>query len=300
MNNQKLENMLDAIKKEPEKGFPKEFSELLNQTVFQVPALLPPDTDPKIMSQMIRQGGKNRKLPEGVNPHPCLLENGKGEKFLPVFTSSEQMEGGAEAPKFPLTLNIPFPDCVKMLKQNVRVKGAVINPFSHNVVVPVNMAAEEQKKEITIDEYHILTRQKFESNILPVHLFLRKGELAKKISKEKGEYLKDLYEEAYNGEIACPYVPEDFDFISMQITDDLLVVQITMPAKYAGCNTASFIIYAWDQKQEKIWYYAVIKAPGSAPAVLVEKLEDKSLVRHGTAPEEGSILTEIIRLIQGE
>ena len=300
MENLKLEKMLDEIKKAPEKGFPKEFSELMEHTVFLVPAILPPNTAPEVIQQIIRNSGKDKFLPEGVNPRPCLLENGEGTKFLPLFTAMEQLDkGGENAPKFPMTLNIPFQDCINMLKQNPGVQGAVINPYTHNLVVPVNIQKKEVKKEVTIDEYHVMMRQAFESNILPKHLFTEKGTCAERLNKEHGTYVKELFEEAYLGEIACPFMEDEFDFLSMQITDDLLVIQITMPAKYNNRNTASTIFCAWDSKKDKAWYYALVR-PVNANPVLVEKFEDGSLNQIGEVQEESGLLTSVIEMIQKE
>ena len=300
MENKKLEQMLDEIKNAPEQGFPKEFSELMENTVFHVPAILPPETPPGVMRQMMEESGQNKMLPPGANPRPCVLENGDGDKFLPLFTSLEQSEkGGEKAPKFPLTLNIPFKDCINMLKQNPEVKGAVINPYTHNLVVPVNIPKETVQKEVTIDEYHVLMRQAFESNILPKHLFTEKGACAERLNKERGAYVKELFEEAYLGEIACPYREEDFDFLSMQITDDLLVIQMSMPSKYNNMNTASTIFCAWDKAKDKAWYYALVR-PADTHPVLVEKFEDASLKQHETVFEESGLLTSVIERIQND
>lgn len=304
MDNEKLEQILDEIKREPEKGFPQEFIELMENSVFRVPAILPPDTPPDIMRQMMEEGGQNKMLPPGANPRPCVLENGNGDKFLPLFTNLEQLEkGGENAPQFPLTLNIPFKDCINMLKQNPEVKGAVINPYTHNLVVPVNIPEQEIKKEITkevtIDEYHVLMRQTFESNILPKHLFTEKGACANRLNKERGKYVRELFEEVYLGEIACPYTEDDFDFLAMQITDDLLVIQLTMPRKYNNMNTASSIFLAWDKAKDKAWYYALVRPQDTHP-VLVEKFEDASLKQHETVTQESGLLTSVIERIQND
>lgn len=298
-NKNPLEQMLDEFKTAQEKGFSEEFTELLNQSIFYVPAVLPPDTPEDVIRQIIEANNTRKMLPEGVNPNPCILETENGDKFLPLFTSTEQIAaGGEKAPKFPLTLNIPFPACIDILKNSPEVHGAVINPYTHNLVVPVN-PPKKIEKEVTMDEYHVMMRQVFESKILPKHLFEEKEAFAEKLNKERGSYIRELFEEAYVDEIACPYIEDDFDFLSMRITDDLLVIQMTMPSKYKNMNTASTIFLAWDNAKQKAWYYALVQ-PSDTHPVLVEKFEDASLKQHETVYEESGLLTSVIERIQNE
>lgn len=43
----------------------------------------------------------------------------------------------------------------------------------------------------------------------------------------QGECMKELYNAVYDTEVACPYTEDDFEFMSLQISDELQIMQIT-------------------------------------------------------------------------
>lgn len=295
MNNKKLEQMLDEMKAKQEKPS-QEFIALLKESHVVVPALMPKNTSPEIMRQMVQNPGQPQKIPAGANPQPLVLENANGKKYLAIFTSEDEMKKGKNAPNFPLTLNLPFENCIGLIRSNPKVDGAVINPFTHNVIFHVEENAPQQKSvQVTVEQFHHLSRQKLEAFYLPKNLFEKKAEVFEKLRDEQGAYLKELYEEVYDTEIACPYVPEDFEFMCLNISDELSLLRITMPEKYTAIGTCPCVIVGWNEKEQKIWYYAIVIAQGKAQ--LHQRMEDGKDVNLGDAPAEGSELTTVIDLI---
>lgn len=300
MNNNKLEQMLDEMKAAGKNGAPsQEFTDLLKRSTVIVPALMPGDTSPEIMRQMLQNPGVAQAIPAGANPQPCIIQSGDGKKYLPIFTSEAEMKKNAKAPKFPLMLNLPFDNCMKLVQKNPEIIGAVINPYTHNVIFRVEATQPQQKTvQVTIEQFHFLTRQKMEAFYLPKSLFEQKETLFNRLRDEQGDCLKELYEELYDTEVACPYVPEDFEFMCLNISDELSLLRITMPTSHLADHTCPIVFVAWNGKKQIIRYYAIVLIKGEK-AQLHERLEDGTDVNLGDAPEEGNELTTIIDLIQG-
>lgn len=302
MNNQKLEALLDQMKAAKTNENSQEFVELLKGSQVLVPAVLPKETDPEAMRKMLANQGKNLPLPDGVNPQPCVLENGNKQKFLPVFTSESQMKQDDQTPKFPLTLNLPFQTCIDLLKSNPEVIGTAVNPFTHNVVFRVNENNQntDTPKNLTQEQFHALTRQKMEAYYLPKNLFEKKEALVNAICTREGEELKELYDQLYDTEIACPYTPQDFEILKLNIREDLLLVQVTMPVKHRVPQTCSSVVFGWNSQKDKIWYYAIVTGDPSQPSQLIQMDEAGQPANLGQAPQEGSELTTILELIDKE
>lgn len=299
MNNKKLEKMMNEMKSAGNGQPSEEFMSMLKASSVVVPALMPPDTNPEIMRKLLQNPGREQAIPAGINPQPCVLENGKGDKLLAVFTSEEEMRKNKEAPKFPITMRVTFEECIKLIRKSEGIAGAVINPFTHNMIFRVEENKSQQKTvQVTIEQFHILTRQKMESFYLPKTLFTKKEEAVLQLRDKRGAYLKALYEDLYDTEVACPYVPEDFEIMSLNISDELLLMRVTMPENYRKENTCPCIFVGWNGKEQKVWYYAVVLEKGRKTQ-LHALMEDGTAVNLGEAPVEGSELTTIIDLIQG-
>lgn len=197
MENKKLEKVMDEMKANGNGTLSEEFFEILNNSIVCVPAVVPRDTKPEVMKKLLQNPGQMQAIPEGVHPQPCFLENEKHEKFLPVFTSEKELNKAERTPKFPLFINMEFSSCLDFLKKRSDIAGAVINAYTHNVVFQLNEQKKAQPKtiQVSLEEFHHLTRNKMESYYLPKKLFEEKEEVISRLCKEQGEYMKELYEE---------------------------------------------------------------------------------------------------------
>lgn len=304
MGKSRLEGLLDEMRAEGNgqvSAPTKEFMDLLKESDVIMPAIMPPNTDPKVLRQLMEYSGKNMGIPQGANPQPCVFENGNGKKFLPVFTSEEEMKKAPNGQKFPVSMTMPFDSCMKLLQQTAEVTGIVVNAFSHNIIFTPNGAKEEKKNvQVTLEQFHHLTRQRMESSHLPMSLFQKKGELVDALRTKQGECMKELYDEIYDTEIACPYVAEDFEFITLQITDDMQVIQIAMPKKHVYPLTCTSAIVVWNEKSQEIGYYVILlgKQPGEERHIM-QIAADGQPKDLGEAPAEGNELSYVIDLVQG-
>lgn len=298
MNNKKLEQILEELKGKKEAPSAEVLDMIKNTNVIS-PALLPKDTPPEIMRRMLQNPGKPQAIPEGIQPQPCILENGNGEKFLAVFTSGQEMKKSKNAPAFPLLMNVSFQNCIDLIRKNPEINGVVINPYTQNMILHIaENKPQPQTIQVTLEQFHIMSRQKFEAYYLPKNLFDKKAEYIGRLQKEEGDFLRELYEGVYDTEVACPYMPEDFECMSLNISEELMLFRITMPSKNLVTGTCSCVLVGWNPKREQVWYYAILLTEGGNPH-LHERKENGTDVDLGPAPAEGSEMTAVINLIQG-
>lgn len=300
MNHKELEAALNQFKAKKSRQ-PEELLTLLRKNHVVVPAVMPKNTSPEIMRKMLQNPGKSHAIPEGANPQPCIFENANKEKFLPIFTSEEEMKNGKDVPSFPLSLNLPFEACMQLMQKNNEISGIVINAYTHNIIFRINNNQELPKdldSKVSLEQYHIILRQRLESFLLPKQLFEGKEEFVTKLCKDRGNCIKELYDGLYDAEIACPYVVDDFEFMVLNISEDLLLGQITMPKKNLVPQTCPSVIFAWNQKLKKVWYYAIVLSAKEELARLFEVHENGKNTDLGEAPAEGSELSAIMDLIQ--
>lgn len=319
MKNKELDTILEKMQREGTQNYMQEFFGILSKSTVVVPAVLPRNTSPEMMRRILSSNGKDQPLPEGVNPQPCLLGSPDGKQFLPLFTSEEEMHKGTQLQNAPLSLNVPFEVCTRMLSAMSGIEGIVVNPFSHNIIfraevklppdipagsVQENAAAaqaqEPEERELTPEQYHFVSRQRMESTYLPMQLFEKKGELVQRISSEQGECLKELYQEIYDGELACPYFADEFDIMTLNIRENLTLVQVAMPEKNLLPKTCSSVMIGWNPQTDKIWYYAVLHGTSKQNSRLMRVMEDNSKVDMGDAPAEGNEISGVLDLIDEE
>lgn len=229
---------LDAMKNEKNKENAERLTKLLEDTEVFVPAAMPENTDPEILKQMFSQEPDTpQPVPEGARPVPCILQNEAGQKFFPVFTSNAQIGLGEGANKYPLTLNMPFKSCLDFIVRINGIDGAVINPYSHNIIMNINKeepagapGAKDEPEQIQVSEqeFHMLVRRQMESALLPGRIFTGGEEFIKDLCAREGECLVEFFKEPY-AQTGCPYDADDYDFMTLMISDTLQLTRIAMP-----------------------------------------------------------------------
>lgn len=303
-NNELLE-ALDAMKAEKSVENATRLTNLLENTNVLVPAIMPKNTDPAILKKMVSHPGKPMPMPmpQGVHPVPCILNNNEGMKFLPMFTSDEEIEKGEGMPKYPITLNMPFKSCMELAIKIADISGAVINPYSHNIIINVNRssdnsvgdAGEQEAKvtKITEEQFHALVRQQMEIRLLPEKIFKEGEEFIKDLTGRKGECLVEFFEKPY-AQTECPYSEDDYEFMTLFISDTLQLTRISMPYINLSPGIAQTIFVTWNPEEKKAGYYIILMGARGEFNKLVEITSEGKAVEHGDAPSEGSELQTII------
>lgn len=305
MNSQELEKILDRLTETKDSELAHQFMKEVQNSIVILPAVLPPDTDPKLIEQMqeMTKDGKEQPLPEEANPKPCVLEDKKGSKLFPVFTSLEHLYKDRSMEQFPVRLNIPFGRCVQLLGQTPDVRSIVVNPFSHNFQVDFKIEEKDHAEDgqlkngekITEAQFHALVRQHVEAHLLPKRLFMEQETLMKEITEGGKSYILELFKPPYAQNGVCPYTEEDFDVLSLMVRDDLQIIQISLPGKHLYVGTCSKVFLVWNPEKQEAAYYAIVLSKGKR-LILHQAFEDGSNKELSEAPEEGSELQTIIDL----
>lgn len=294
--NNELLKALDAMKNEQTAENAEKLTKLLEKINMLVPAVMPKNTDPAILKRMAVQTGKHIPIPEGANPIPCILNNSDGAKFLPIFTSEEEIEKGQDASKYPITLNIPFRACMDFATRIADVEGAVINPYSHNIIINISRNSDRQEPEVaelTEQQFHVLVRQQMEAKLLPEKIFTEGEAFIKDLTERKGECLVEFFAEPY-AQTECPYSADDYEFMTLFISDTLQLTRISMPYENLSAGIAQTIFVTWNPEKKKAGYYIILTTERGEFDRLIEITSKKKVVDHGEAPNEGSELQSII------
>ncbi len=252
-------------------------------------------------------------LNEKKQPVPCLIKNTNGGTFMPVYTSKGQIPQDAKSPGI---LNMPYIAINHMaLTPELQTAGIVINPFSDNLIFKPELLqrieeteqklrqqkqAGVQKKtvQLTEEQYLVFERNQFEFRFLPGCLFREGGAFIEELCGKKEEYIDRLYEESYQQKRMYPYLPEEFSVMIMNISEELLMASIDLPARDMGANSCLRIYIAWNGQEQKGRYFTIER--GREHPVLGELTSNGKHIDHGEAPAEGAQLQKVIDLIEDE
>lgn len=297
-NEQKLMQLLEEMREDRSKEKIQALVQILEQCSLFVPAVLPPNTDPKVIKTLAESNGKSVNIPRENAPKPLFLENKEQQRYLPLFTSKEQSEKGPQ--RAPIHMGMPFKACLNILAKEQNVTGVVVNPYDHNVVInaTVNKTPKPDVKEMKLTEpqMHAVIRQRVEADLLPNKLFAEKGSMIDSLKSDLGATMIALYEEAYQGQVTCPYDFEEFDAMALNIRDDLMVLRLAMPEQKMGPGICPMVLVAWNPEKEELRYFGIVKGRTGEPDHILEALPDGKKVDLGEAPEEGSEFQYIIDL----
>lgn len=306
MNSQELEEILDQLTETKESELAHQLMKELQNSIVILPAVLPPDTDPALVKQMqeMTKDGTEQPLPDEANPKPCVLEDQKGNKLFPVFTSLKQMNKDKSMEQFPVRLNIPFGQCVQLMGRTKDVRSIVVNPFTHNFQVDFKVedseAADDGQlrngQKITETQFHALVRQHVEANMMPKRLFEEKETFLEEVKDGGSSYLLSLFQPPYENQKGdCPYTEEDFDVLSLLVRDDLQIIQISLPGKHLYIGTCSKVFLVWNPEKQEAAYYAIVMSKDKR-LILHQAFEDGTNREITEAPAEGSELQAVIDL----
>ena len=110
--NKKTEQLIQLYKEDTAKENLNALLHQMKKTVFLTPAMLPDTQEARELKQHIKENpGEQIKMPKGTVPIPAILNNQKGEKFFPIYSSTEQIP---KEPRFDILMNIPFWSCCKL------------------------------------------------------------------------------------------------------------------------------------------------------------------------------------------
>lgn len=295
--NKELDQAIQALKKENSRENIDRLMQAMERCDFYIPATLPPDTDPKLMKQMAKTAGKTLPIPKGVSMRPAILENKEGKRFLPIFTSHEQVERGKK--QYPVIMGLPFPRCMDLVKKEKELCGMVLNAFDHNITLNIEKTQKKPEKrevQLTKEQLDVVLRQQLEADLLPAAFFERKEELMEEIREREGEVFLELYQELYPEGAVCPYKKEDFEVMMLNIRDDLSIMRLTMPERPTAPGTCPMVLVSWNPVKEILRYFGLVRGGSGQGMHVIEAKEDGKKQDLGDAPAEGSELQFLIQV----
>ncbi|GFI26702.1 hypothetical protein IMSAGC012_01825 [Lachnospiraceae bacterium] len=308
MNNEttKTEQLIQIYKEDSVKENLKALMHQMKKTSFFVPAIFP-DT-PEVLElkqQMKERPGQQIKLPKGVSPIPAVLNNQKGDKFLPVYSSPEQIP---QEPRFDLLMNMPFHACCSLaMDARLQTQGMVLNPFTDNLsfkkelleAVLAEGAAPAAAKQVklTSQQYQVMMRQKAEFHDFPLRAFREGSDFIYRLSDEGGTVVDEVYRQAYEKKELYPYQESDFDVMALNIRENLLLVRVDLPKpeeKTQLCRR----IYITLQDEQKVQYFTIERGKKKKERYLGGVDAEGKHIAYGEAPVESAEIQRILDLTE--
>ena len=267
LDNAKLEAIVAEFVKDRQKDKYANIMELLEKAAVLVPTLAPQGLDKE--AQKMIQEGRQVQLPKDARIMPCLLRKDNGGQVLPIFTSIGQIPRDK---KSPAVVAMPFFSCVAMVMSNQeKVEAIVLNPFTHNVVLPKAILevadkrrnAMQQTKTIRMTEqqFQDLVHNRVALYLLPKYLFEQKEEGLKNLQKEEGELIVQFYREVYpeGKKESVAVMPDDFSVMTLNLTDNMQMTRVDMPSEKVKKGMCYRVYAVWLRDTQEMRYYTFEK-----------------------------------------
>lgn len=268
LDNTKLEAAVEEFLKDRQKEKYANVMELLEKSVVLVPTLAPQGLDKE--AQRMMQEGRQVQVPKDAKIMPCLLRRDGGGQVFPIYTSLPQIP---KDKKSPAVLAMPFFSCVAMVMGNQdKVESVVVNPFTHNVVLPKEILeiAEKRRNAVQQTKTIKLTEQQFQDLVhnrvamylLPKYLFEHKEAGLQSLQKEEGDFIIQFYKEVYpeGKKDSVAVRPDDFSVMTLNLTDNMQMTRVDMPTETVKKKGMCYRVYAvWLRDTQEIRYYTFEK-----------------------------------------
>lgn len=243
-------------------------------------------------------------LRDNNQPAPCFLKAGSGEQFLAVYTSKEQIP---EQPKSQAILNMPFPACNNIVvKEELQLTGMVINPFSDNLILKKELVeklhemdekrAKAKSVKMTPQQFQAFVRKQVEFGIMPKRLYTEGEDFVNELCEKKEAMVNEIYKNAFKEEKLYPFSEQDFSVMALNISEDLLLVQIDLPVQNLVPPLCYRIYVTMNPQSKKVDYFTIEKTPEKDIRKLGGMDAAGKHVDYGEAPVEGAELQKIMDL----
>ena len=292
------------------------FIEALSKSRFLVPVEFPKKLSEEV-TEKIKKGV--RLTPQEVPKMlPILLQNNQSDHFAPAYTSKEQLP---KEHNYMAIMPVTMGDIVRITQiEAYKIKGILLNPNTDNVILGDKMVklldkvvkgaeitkvleeegigpVQKQKISMTIEQFHSFARRNVELGMLPKLAFENPAKFFETVDSQGKNMLLTLYKGMYKANVPFPYKESDFDIMSLQIRDDMIITSFGFPAQNLGAGACSSGYVVWNPQTEALRYFAVEKADKGQPSRLVEAASNGKLQIIKEAPSTGSEMFEIIEFM---
>lgn len=298
LENRELEDLLEDFSKDRQKDKYVKVMEMLERAVVLVPSMMPQNISEE--TEALLKEGKPVQLPKEAKVLPCLLKKESGEQVFPIFTSPAQIP---QDKRSPVLLTLPFFSCIAMLMSGAqKLEGMVINPFTHNMVLPWSIleVAEKRRKalqaqtqaqaqgkpvtqtiRVTEKQFQTLVHNQVALKILPKYLYEHQEEGIRKLQDEEGVFLLSLYEGLYPEGHHPQFTQEDFSTLTLNVSEQMQLTRVDLPEEAMKKKGMCYRIYVvWMRDSQTIRYY------------VLEKTEKGNFIGHVNDKGEHEIIEE--------
>ncbi len=302
LGNAQLEALAEEFAKDRQKEKYAAVMGVLESSTVLVPIMPLQGLDEE--TKRLMREGKPVRLPQNAKITPCLLRKESGEQLFPIFTSAAQIPPERRNTG---VLSMPFQVCLSMVMSGqAQVTTMVLNPFSHNMVIPKEIlevavkrrdaAGQPQTIRVTEKQFAKLVYDRVAFQLLPQYLFAQGEEGIGKLQGEAGQLLLNLCRECYPAERkeAAAVTAEDFSVMTMNVTENMQLIRVDMPEE-KDKQGACYRIYVTRMQDTKEVRYYTLERSGQGDQI-GRVMPD---LRHETvapAPENGAEIEAVMAL----
>lgn len=303
------EQLIKMYKEDPAKENLRALVKQMEQDTFFVPAMLPDTPEVEEMKKQAKENpGMQFEFPEGTAPSPILLKNKEGDAFLQIYTTVGQIP---EEIKVDMMLQMKFDACCSLvLNQQSTAQGIAVNPFSDNLIFKNELlelirkdsmqSAGVKQIKLTPQQFQILMRQGVEFRDLPTRVYEEGAEFVHKISDEKEALVNEIYKKAFQQPKLYPYNESEFSVMPLNISEDLMLVRIDLPATKDKAQLCERIYITLNPKNDEIHYFTIERGKKKGERNLGGISKEIKHVEYGEAPVEGAEIQRIMDIVQQE
>lgn len=308
MNNEtkKTEQLIQIYKEDMARENLKALVRQLKKTVFLVPAMLPDTPEVREVKQKVKENpGEQVNLPKGVAPMPALLNNQKGEKFFPIYSSPGQIP---KEPKADLLMHMPFlACCMTALDERLDLQGLSLNPFTDNLRFSKELldairkegpvSSGEGRPRLTPRQMQVKMRQKAEFHDFPERVFQEGEAFVHRLCDEKQSLVHEIYQDAFEKKELYPYSEDSFFVMALNISEELLLVQVDLPPVDTAAQLCHRAYVTLNPKSGETRYFTVEQGKGKDERMIGGVGPDGGHIDHGPAPAEGAEIQRIMDIL---
>lgn len=309
MNNEtkKTETLIQIYKEDPVRDNLRALVHQMKKTVFLSPAVLPNTPQAEEFKRLAKEkNGEQLTLPKEAAPIPSILKNKDGVTFFPIYTTAEQIP---KEPPYDVLMNVPFQSCVGIvMKGSLQAQGIAVNPFTDNLIFRKELLDALRKEDealqagakpvkLTPRQMKIAMRQKAEFNDFPYKVYKEGAEFVHKLCDEKETVINEIYQNAYQDQ-EYPFSEEEFSVMSLNISDDLLLVRADLPEVKDSAQLCHRIYVTLNPQNEEIHFFTVERGRKKDQTNLCGIDKNGRHVEYGEAPVEGAEIQRIMDIIE--
>ena len=305
-NNEALEEAMKNFTAEKSKENVAKLMDLMRTARFLVPAEFPKNLHKEIMAKLAQ--GKKLKPGEGPKMNPLIVQNEKGERFAPAFTSKKQLPKNQN---YPAILNVGMDEVLRVVSNpSANFSGILLNPETDKMILHPKfidamkkmLQGQPQKKEIkmTKEQFEVFARRKAEWGIIPQDVYTKKAAFMEQLDERREQYIAELYRQPYGDKIPCPYEEKDFDVMILNINEETCVASVDLPEKNIVPQIGLSMYIIWNPKTDDMHYYMIEKGAQGQDNVLCHITPEGKHEELMTAPATGNELAAILELLQEE